>query len=47
MIEHIGSIRRFTAEEPQVRFDATNLLDSWGALSATLSVYCDADGHLG
>jgi hypothetical protein len=47
MIERIGSIRRFTTDEPQVRFDATNLLDSWGALSATLSVYCDADGHRG
>jgi len=47
MIERIGSIRRFTVDEPAVRVDATNLMDAWGSLSATLSVYCDAEGHRG
>lgn len=47
MIDRIGSIRRCTFENPAVRFEASNLMDSWGALSATLSVYCDEDGRRG
>ena len=47
MIDRIGSVRRCTFENPAVRFDATNLMDSWGSLSATLSVYCDEDGRRG
>lgn len=47
MIERIGSRLRCTFENPAVRFEASNLMDSWGALSATLSVFCDEVGRAG
>ena len=47
MIERIGSRLRCTFDNPAVRFEASNLMESWGALSATLSVFCDEVGRAG
>jgi hypothetical protein len=47
MIKHIGSKRRFTTDDEALRLDASGIVDQWKGLTATVSVYSDAEGFAG
>jgi len=47
MIDRIGSLRRHSADGSPIRFDASDFTERFAGLTATMSVYCDDEGHRG